>query len=180
MLPMVDTADGQHQSGVVWCGPKDCPWETIPTAELEQKLMDIFPFYGKVALNSIRWTFPLIALTVDKATAPRTVLVGDAAHALHPIAGQGVNLGWRDVADIAQLLADTKDLGGDLGAEHLLNQYSRRRKLDHKGLYFFTDGLTRLFESDSQIVSFVRQTGLAVVGKIPPLKKFFMKKAMGV
>ncbi len=180
MLPMVDTVDGQHQSGVVWCGSKDCPWETIPTAELEQKLMGIFPFYGKVTLNSTRWTFPLIALTVDKATGPRTVLVGDAAHALHPIAGQGVNLGWRDVADIAQLLADAKDLGGDLGAEHLLNQYSRRRKLDHKGLYFFTDGLTRLFESDSQVVSFVRQAGLAVVGKIPPLKKFFMKKAMGV
>ena len=84
------------------------------------------------------------------------------------------------MADIAQLLAEAKDLGGDLGAEHLLNQYSRKRKLDHKGLYFFTDGLTRLFERDSQIVSFMRQTGLAVVGKIPPLKKFFMKKAMGI
>ncbi len=180
MLPMTDTVEGYHQSGVVWCGPKDTPWETLPTEELEQRLMEIFPFYGKVTLNSTRWTFPITALTVDKVMASRTILVGDAAHALHPIAGQGVNLGWRDVADIAQLLVDAKDLGTDLGAEHLLKQYERRRKLDHKGLYFFTDGLTRLYGSDNTLVSFVRQTGIAVIGKIPPLKKFFMKKAMGV
>ena len=180
MLPMIDTPEGHHQSGIVWCGPKDAPWETLPTAELEQQLMDIFPFYGKVTLNSIRWTFPLIVLMVDKVTAPRTVLIGDAAHALHPIAGQGVNLGWRDVADIAQLLAEAKDLGQDLGSEHLLAKYSRKRKFDHKGLYFFTDGLTRLYGKDSSVVSFVRQTGLAVVSKIPPLKRFFMKKAMGI
>ncbi len=180
MLPMTDTIDGYHQSGVVWCRPKDAPWETIPTAELEQMLVDIFPYYGKVTLNSSRWIFPITSLTVDKVTASRTVLVGDAAHALHPIAGQGVNLGWRDVADIAQLLADAKDLGQDLGAEHLLKQYSRRRKIDHKGLYFFTDGLTRLYDTDNSLVSFMRQTGIAVVSKIPPLKKFFMRKAMGV
>ncbi len=180
MLPMTDTSEGYHQSGVVWCGPKDAPWETLSTDELEQMLMDIFPFYGKVTLNSKRWIFPITALTVDKVTAPRTVLVGDAAHALHPIAGQGVNLGWRDVADIAQLLAEAKDLGQDLGAEHLLAKYTRNRKLDHKGLYFFTDGLTRLYGSNSSVISFVRQTGLAMVSKIPPLKKFFMKKAMGI
>jgi 2-octaprenyl-6-methoxyphenol hydroxylase len=133
-----------------------------------------------VTLKSSRWTFPVTALTVDKITASRTVLVGDAAHALHPIAGQGVNLGWRDVADIAKLLANAKNLGADLGAEQLLKQYERRRKLDHKGLYFFTNGLTRLYDTDNSLVSFMRQTSIAVVGKIPPLKKFFMKKAMGV
>lgn len=180
MLPMVDTQKGQHQSGVVWCGPKDAPWETLPTSELEQQLMDIFPFYGKVTLNSPRWTFPLSALTVDKVTAPRTVLVGDAAHALHPIAGQGVNLGWRDVAHLSETLSEAKDLGGDLGSLHVLNQYAKRRKFDHKSLYFFTDGLTKLYSIDNNLVSFVRQAGLAAVGKIPPLKKFFMKKAMGI
>ncbi len=180
ILPMVDTPQGQSQSGVVWCGSKDAPWETIPTTKLEQQLMDIFPFYGKVTLNSQRWTFPLVALTVDKVTAPRTVLVGDSAHALHPIAGQGVNLGWRDVAHLAEILSEAKDLGGDLGSPHLLSQYARRRKFDHKGLYFFTDGLTRLYAVDNSIVSFARQAGLAVIGKIPPLKKFFMKKAMGI
>jgi 2-octaprenyl-6-methoxyphenol hydroxylase len=177
---MTDTIEGYHQSGVVWCGPKDTSWETLPTDDLEKRLMEIFPFYGKVTLKSSRWTFPVTALTVDKITASRTVLVGDAAHALHPIAGQGVNLGWRDVADIAKLLANAKNLGADLGAEQLLKQYERRRKLDHKGLYFFTNGLTRLYDTDNSLVSFMRQTSIAVVGKIPPLKKFFMKKAMGV
>lgn len=180
ILPMRDTQKGQHQSGIVWCGPKDAPWETLPTAELEQQLMDIFPFYGKVTLNSPRWTFPLIALTVDKVIASRTVLVGDAAHALHPIAGQGVNLGWRDVDQLAKIIEEAQEVGGDFGALHLLEKYARHRKLDHKSLYFFTDGLTRLYGIDNQFVSFLRQTGLAVVQRIPPLKKFFMKKAMGI
>jgi 2-octaprenyl-6-methoxyphenol hydroxylase len=180
MLPMNNTTDDQHQSGIVWCGPKDIAWETIPDAELEQKLIEIFPFYGKVKLNSKRWIFPLSAFTVDRVTATRTVLVGDAAHALHPIAGQGVNLGWRDVADLAELLAEAKDLGQDYGAEYLLTKYRKKRRFDQQGLYFFTDGLTRLYGLDNSLVSFVRQTGLAVVNKISPLKKFFMKKAMGI
>lgn len=180
MLPMTDTSDGFYRSGIVWCGPKDISWETIPTDELEARLEDTFPFYGKVQLVSKRWTFPITSLTVDRSTAPRTLLVGDAAHALHPIAGQGVNLGWRDVADISDLLAEAKSLGQDLGADLMLAKYNRKRKFDHKGLYFFTDGLTRLYGTDNNFVSFVRQTGLAVVDKIPPLKKFFMKKAMGV
>lgn len=180
ILPMRDTLDGQHQSGVVWCGPKDAPWETLPTAQLEEQLMDIFPFYGKVTLNSQRWTFPITALTVDKVTAPRTVLVGDSAHALHPIAGQGVNLGWRDVEHLTNVLQEALEVGGDLGGFHHLKDYARRRKIDHKSLYFFTDGLTRLYSIDNDFVSFLRQTGLAAVQRIPPLKKFFMKKAMGI
>ena len=180
ILPMIDTPKGQSQSGIVWCGPKDAPWETLPTPELEQQLMDIFPFYGKVTLNSPRWTFPLVALTVDTVTAPRTVLVGDAAHALHPIAGQGVNLGWRDVAHLTEVIMQAIDLGGDIGSPQVLNQYAKRRKVDHKGLYFFTDGLTKLYSIDNNLVSFFRQAGLATVDKILPLKKFFMKKAMGI
>ena len=180
MLPMTDTPDGNYQSGIVWCGSKDAPWETLPTDQLESQLENIFPFYGKVTLNSQRWTFPITSLTVDRVTAPHTVLVGDAAHALHPIAGQGVHLGWRDVADIAQLLVEAKDLGQDLGSELMLAKYSRMRKPDHKGLYLFTDGLTRLYGTDNSLVSFARQTGLAAVGKIPFLKKILMKKAMGI
>jgi len=89
-------------------------------------------------------------------------------------------LGWRDVADLAELLVEAKDLGQDYGAEYLLTKYRKKRRLDQQGLYFFTDGLTRLYGLDNSLVSFVRQTGLAVVNKISPLKKFFMKKAMGI
>ena len=180
MLPMINTTDGKHQSGIVWCGSKDTDWETIPDNELEQKLIEIFPFYGNVKLCSKRWIFPLSALTVDTITAPRTILVGDAAHALHPIAGQGVNLGWRDVAELADLLEYAQNTGQDYGANFLLERYRKKRHIDQQGLYFFTDGLTRLCGIDSSMVSFIRQTGLGVVNKIPPLKRFFMKKAMGI
>lgn len=180
MLPMIDTADGENQSGIVWCGPKDMNWEEMPDLELEQKLMEIFPFYGNVKICSKRWIFPLSSLTVDKIVAPRTILLGDAAHVLHPIAGQGVNLGWRDVADLVELLEHAKDTGQDYGSSHLLDRYCKKRKFDQHGLYFFTDGLTRLYGFDNSLVSFVRQAGLATVNKISPLKKFFMKKAMGI
>lgn len=180
MLPMRDTSQGQAQSGIVWCGSKDAPWETLPTHKLEAQLEEVFPFYGKVTLNSPRWTFPIVALTVDKVTAPRTVLVGDAAHALHPIAGQGVNLGWRDVEHLTVVIKEAQEVGGDIGAFHVLNDYAKRRKFDHKSLYFFTDSLTRLYGVDNEFVSFLRQTGLTVVQRIPPLKKFFMRKAMGI
>jgi 2-octaprenyl-6-methoxyphenol hydroxylase len=180
MLPMRDTDDGKHQSGIVWCGPKDINWEAIPQIELENKLMEIFPFYGSVKLHSKRWVFPLVGLTVDKTTANRTVLIGDAAHALHPIAGQGVNLGWRDVADLANVLIEAKDLGQDYGSELLLTKYRKKRRFDQHGLYFFTDSLTKLYGIDNSLVSFARQAGLATVNKIPAIKKFFMKKAMGV
>ncbi len=180
MLPMVNAADGKYQSGVVWCGPKDTNWETIPDKDLEQKLIEIFPFYGEVKLCSKRWIFLLSSLTVDQITVDRTVLVGDAAHALHPIAGQGINLGWRDVADLADLLEEAKNLGQDYGSQYLLSKYRKKRKFDQQSLYFFTDGLTRLYGLDNSLVSFVRQTGLAAINKIPTLKKFFMKKAMGV
>lgn len=180
MLPMINTSDGNNQSGVVWCGAKDINWETIPDAALEKKLMEIFPFYGNVKLCSKRWIFPITALTVDKIVAPRTILIGDAAHALHPIAGQGVNLGWRDVADLSNILEYAKNTGQDYGSQVLLGNYCKKRRIDQYGLYFFTDGLTRLYEIDSSAVSLFRQTGLGLVNKIPPLKKFFMKKAMGI
>lgn len=180
ILPMRDTSKGQPQSGIVWCDAKDAPWETMPTEELERKLLDIFPFYGKLTLNSQRWTFPLSALTVDKVIASRTALVGDAAHVLHPIAGQGVNLGWRDVEHLTEVIQEAQQVGGDIGSFVHLEDYARRRKFDHKSLYLFTDGLTRLYGVDNDFVSFLRQTGLAVVQRVPPLKKFFMKKAMGI
>ena len=180
MLPMTNTPNGNYQSGIVWCGSKNFPWEILPTDQLEKQLEDIFPFYGKLTFNSQRWTFPVTSLTVNKVTAPRTVLVGDAAHTFHPIAGQGVNLGWRDVADITQLLIEAKEAGQDFGTELMLAKYSRMRRLDHRGLYLFTNGLISIYGTDNFLVSFARQMGLAAVEKIPFLKKFLMKKVMGI
>lgn len=178
MLPMPDCENGEHQSGIVWCGPKNAPWETLTDEELQNNLQEIFPYYGRVKINSKRWTFPITALSVDKVFDKRVVLVGDSAHALHPIAGQGINLGWRDVRILADLISEAVDLGQDYGSQTFLRKYSRKRKIDHKSLFLFTHLVTKLFEIDSSLVSMVRQTGFAVVNKLGPLKRYFMKRAI--
>lgn len=178
MLPMQNCENGAHQSGIVWCGSKNAPWETLSDQELQNTLEEIFPYYGKVKINSKRWIFPITGMSVDKVFDKRVVLIGDSAHSLHPIAGQGINLGWRDVSILANCLAEAVSLGQDYGSQTFLRNYSRKRKLDHKSLFLFTHLITKLFESDNSLVSMVRQTGFAVVNKLGPLKRYFMKRAI--
>ena len=145
MLPMPNCENGNYQSGIVWCGSKNAPWEILSDEELQNNLEEIFPYYGNVKLNSKRWTFPIIGMSVDKIFDKRVVLVGDSAHALHPIAGQGINLGWRDVSILANLVAEAISLGQDYGCQTFLRNFSRKRKFDHKSLFLFTHLVTKLF-----------------------------------
>ena len=112
-------------------------------------------------------------------TAPRLALAGEAAHAIHPIAGQGLNLSLRDVALLAELIADTARLGLDIGAPRLLAAYAARRRGDTARLVLATDVLNRLFSNDLPPVRLLRDAGLAMVEQLPALKKFFMLTAMG-
>lgn len=178
MLPMLNTDNGEYQSGIVWCGPKNASWEILTDEELQNNLEEIFPYYGRVKINSKRWIFPITGMSVDKIFDKRVVLIGDSAHALHPIAGQGINLGWRDVGILADSIAEAVSLGQDYGSQTFLRSYSRKRKIDHKSLFLFTHLVTKLFEIDSSLVSMVRQTGFAVVNKLGPLKRYFMKRAI--
>ena len=107
-------------------------------------------------------------------------LVGDAAHAIHPIAGQGLNMGIRDVAALAELVVDARRLGRDIGEPDILADYERWRRSDNMTLAVTTDLLTRLFSNDIAPVRMVRDAGLAAVNATPPLRKFFMRHAMGV
>lgn len=177
-LPMNSTDDGNNQSGIVWCSRKNKEWEYLENSELEMQLEEIFPYYGKVKINSKRWIFPITGMTVDKIIDKRVVLIGDAAHALHPVAGQGINLGWRDVRILAKEIAEAHSLGLDYGSQTFLRKYSSKRKFDSKGLFLFTNFMAKLFEIDNPLVSFVRQAGFAVVNNVKPLKKFLMKKAI--
>lgn len=137
-------------------------------------------YLGEVSLAGPRFTYPLTLVHAERYTAHRAALIGDAAHGIHPIAGQGVNLGFRDVAVLAEVVADAKRLGLDIGFETTLAAYARWRALDAVSMVTVTDALTRLFSNDFAPLRMARRLGLGAVGKLPPLKRFFMRHAMGL
>ncbi len=112
-------------------------------------------------------------------TADRVALVGDAAHAIHPIAGQGLNMGLKDVAALAQVLAEAVRLGEDMGAALVLERYARWRGVDNLGVALATDVFNRLFSNDNPIVRAARDAGMALVNRIGPARRLFMGEAGG-
>lgn len=181
-LPMVDDADGRHRSSIVWTERTDLAPALLAldddafAAELARRFG---PSLGLIGIEGRRWNYPLSLLHADSYTGDRLVLVGDAAHAIHPIAGQGLNLGLRDVAALAEVLVDAHRLGLDLGSAAVLARYERWRRFDNTVLAAVTDGLNRLFSNDLAPVRLLRDVGMAAVNRMPPLKKFFMQHAMG-
>ena len=145
-------------------------------AELRARFGD---FLGHVEPVGPRWSYPLALSQAERYGAPRLALVGEAAHLIHPIAGQGLNLGIRDVAALAELAVDARRLGLDIGADAVLRDYQRWRRADALLLAAVTDGLNRLFSNSLPPLRLARQLGLAAVDRLPPLKRFFMRHAMG-
>ena len=137
-------------------------------------------FLGTLEVVGPRWTYPLALTHAARYTAPRLALLGDAARAIHPLAGQGFNLGVRDVAVLAELVVDRARLGLDIGADDLLARYQRRRRFDSLAFMAVTDGLDRLFSNDDPALRLARGLGLAAVDRLPPAKRFFMRHAMGL
>jgi 2-octaprenyl-6-methoxyphenol hydroxylase len=187
ILPLVSTAEGVHRSGIVWTEhDEDAPnylalGDDEFNAELQRRVGDATTgYWGKVRAVGKRFSYPLKLMNADEFIAHRFVLVGDAAHGVHPIAGQGVNLGYRDVAVLAELLLDQRKLGLDLGAESVLKHYQRWRRFDSMTMTAGTDILTRLFSNNIPGLSLVRRAGMVAVDHMPPLKRYFMKHAMGL
>ena len=146
-------------------------------AELKSRFGD---FLGDVKVHGPRWAYPLSLQYADRATDTRLALAGDAAHGMHPIAGQGLNMGLRDVAALAEVLVDARRLGLDPGDALVLEKYERWRRFDNTLMLAMTDLLNRLFSNDIAPLALARNVGLAAVNKMPPVKKLFMKHAMGV
>jgi 2-octaprenyl-6-methoxyphenol hydroxylase len=136
-------------------------------------------FLGRVEAVGPRFVYPLgLHLTAD-LVAPRAALVGDAAHVIHPIAGQGLNLGLKDVAALAEVLAEAARLGEDLGALSVLQRYARWRRLDTAALAVSTDLFVRLFSNDNPLLRAGRDLGMAAVNRLGPARRFFMREAGG-
>ncbi len=183
LLPLLDDAEGRHRSALVWtvaehdaAGVLALP-DAAFTAEVARRMGDIF---GPIALATARSSYVLNFHHTAKVVQQRLVLVGDAAHGMHPIAGQGLNLGLRDVAALIEVLTDGMRLGLDPGDAQVLNRYERWRALDGFMVSGATDVLTRLFGVPGRLPSAVRRLGMAGVQRSPTLKRFFMNEARGM
>ena len=182
ILPLIDGEDGGHRSALVWTVDKrhapamlGLP-DRAYQAEAEKRMGGML---GAVRMISPRSSFPLGFHHAARITDTRLALVGDAAHGIHPIAGQGVNLGYRDVAALTEVLVEGMRLGMDPGDAQLLARYQRWRSLDSFMVAASTDGLTRLFGIPGRPARAVRRFGLGMVQLLGPLKDRFMAEARG-
>lgn len=178
-LAFLPLEDGR--SSIVW---------TRPSVEAERLLaLDGSDFMAELDLASSGWlgkvescgpraAFPLSMRLSECYAAQRTVLLGDAAHVVHPLAGQGVNLGFADAAELTEVLIRTRFTGGDIGAEKVLQSYSNARRSESEAMAFGMHALRSLFDIDG--LSFVRRAGLAVVRRSWTLKDLFLQRAAGV
>ena len=137
-------------------------------------------FLGEITLAGARFTYPLTLTLANSFVAPRLALVGDAAHGVHPIAGQGLNLGLRDVAALAQVLIEAQRRGDDIGSSVTLEGYQRWRRFDATTLALGMDGVNRLFSNDNPLLRLGRDLGLGLVNALPGLRRSFMRQAAGL
>lgn len=152
----------------------------LPQDEFLVELANRFGDYlGRLEVEGPRWSYPLSFLHAERYVAHRLALAGDAAHGIHPISGQGLNLGLRDVATLVEILVGQARLGLDIGDPLALDAYERWRRVDTFVLGAITDGLNRLFSTDIAPVRLVRDLGLGLVEQLPPLKRVFMRHARG-
>ncbi len=171
------------RSGVVWSEPDDVAalMMALPDGEYAEEIRRRAGEYlGDITMEGKRFSYPLSVVLASKYITRRAALIGDAAHAMHPIAGQGVNVGYRDVAALTELLVEAKRLGLDLGASSMLERYERRRRVDVASMLLATDGINRLFSNDRLPLRIARRLGLSAVERAPKLKSYFMFHAMGL
>ncbi len=171
------------RSSIVWTERADAAERIValPDDEFHDELEKRFGLHlGDLKVMGARRAFPLGLFTARKFTGERLALVGDAAHIIHPIAGQGLNMGLRDVAALAETVTDAARLGLDIGADDVLERYQRWRRFDTAMMGVATDGLNRLFSNRSDVLRLMRDLGLGLVERMPPLKRLFIREAAGL
>jgi 2-octaprenyl-6-methoxyphenol hydroxylase len=181
LLPMSD-ADERHRSAIVWSVPESdaAGWLSLSDAEFAAEAQAAMgSFLGTIEMAAPRSSYPLGFHHAAEITAQRLALVGDAAHAIHPIAGQGLNLGFRDAAALAQVAVEGSRLGMDLGDAQLLARYQRWRSLDSLMVSVATDSLTRIYAVPGRTASAVRRFGMGLVNRLGPVRNRLMAEARG-
>ena len=171
-----------NRSSIVWTERSDIAPLIMALGEKEflQELGCRFgDFLGGLSVTGPRWAYPLSLQYAERSIDQRLALAGDSAHGMHPIAGQGLNMGLRDVAALAQVLTDARRLGLDPGDGAVLERYQRWRRFDNTLMLALTDVLNRLFSNANRPLALARDMGLAAVNGAGPLKKVFMRHAMG-
>ncbi len=153
----------------------------LPDADFHAETEKRFGLHlGEIEIVGPRRAYPLGLSVARSFIAERVALVGDAAHVIHPIAGQGLNMGLRDVAALAESVVDAARLGLDPGGTAVLERYQRWRRFDTMAMGVATDGLNRLFSNQSDVLRLARDVGLGLVDRLPALKQFFIREAAGV
>jgi 2-octaprenyl-6-methoxyphenol hydroxylase len=181
ILPLPDEG-GVHRSSLVWTERAEAAAGYLKLSDgnfLAQIAERVGGFLGALTLIGPRFSHPLGLQFAAQYSAGRLVLAGDAAHGIHPIAGQGLNLGFRDAAALTEIIVDARQLGLDLAHPEGLARYQRWRRADNLVMAGVTDVLNRLFSNDIAPVRLARDLGLGAVNRIPPLKRFLMRHAMG-
>ncbi len=177
-LPLPD-----NYSSIVWSTqPQHAKQLTeMNDADFHHALGEAFAHtLGEIVSSGPRAGFPLRFFVANEYVKPRLALVGDAAHTIHPLAGQGVNLGLADVASLAEVLIDAVTQGKDIGALSVLRRYERWRKADSMSLFVAMDSLKRLFGSEHPGIRWLRNFGLSLTNKITPVKNHLVRSAMGL
>lgn len=172
-----------RRSSLVWTErPEDAArYQSMPADETALRIEEVMgSTLGKVTLEEKLQVFPLRLKIARDFASPRLALIGDAAHVVHPIAGQGLNLGLKDVAALAEVVIEAMRLGLDHGADDVLIAYERWRRFDTALMAMVTDGMNRLFSNDIAPVRALRDFGLGVVDRVPPVKDFLISRAAGI
>ena len=177
ILPLTD-----QRACIVWCEtPRRA--EALKAASDEAFLSHLRrrfgDFLGQVTVEGPRFVYPLSLELAERMAAPRAALIGDAAHGVHPVAGQGLNMGLKDVAALVEVLADAVRLGEDIGSMTVLERYARWRRFDTAALAAGFDGFVRLFSNDDPLTRLARGVGMAAVNRIAPARRLFMTEAGG-
>lgn len=174
---------GGHHSSIVWSetDANAAAIQALPDAEYLAALRPRFgDFLGEISLAGARFTYPLSLSLAERFIAPRLALVGDAAHGVHPIAGQGLNLGLRDVAALAEVLILARRRGEEQGSPAALEEYQRWRRFDATALALGMDTVNRVFSTDNPLLRLGRDVGMGLVNAMPGLRRGFIRQAAGL
>ncbi|MFY0633886.1 MAG: UbiH/UbiF/VisC/COQ6 family ubiquinone biosynthesis hydroxylase [Vannielia sp.] len=171
------------RSSIVWSERRDRAEELAKASDeaFLEALKPVFgDFLGEIRLEGVRFAYPLTLTVAERIVAERVALVGDAAQGIHPIAGQGLNQGLRDVATLAEVVTEARRRGEDPGAALVLERHRQWRSFDRTALTLATDGFNRLFSNDNPLLRAARDLGVSAVAAVPELRQRFIREAAGL